>query len=97
MQAAISGQAARFLMGQNSMPSKDLGDPQRYQEALGEWAYTMMYEASSSTRAAGYYSDAKEAFAEAIRLATDAGRAEDAARLEQRLEHIKAVFRSQFA
>jgi hypothetical protein len=76
--------------------SEDLLEQMRYEEALGEWAYTMMYEVISPTRAAGYYSDAKRAFAEAIHLAEEAGRPDDAARLEQRLAHIKAVFRSQF-
>jgi hypothetical protein len=64
---------------------------------MGERAYTLMYDAFSSTAAAGHYSDAKESFAEAIRFAREAGRSDDVARLEQRLEHIKAVFRSQFS
>jgi succinate-semialdehyde dehydrogenase/glutarate-semialdehyde dehydrogenase len=45
----------------------------------------------------GDYSDARENFRAAIALATDLGLAEEATRLEQRLEHIKSVFRSQFS
>lgn len=60
-------------------------------------AYDDMYErAHSPTQAAAYYSDAKEALYDAIRLAGELGLEEEAARLEARLAHIKAVFRSQF-
>lgn len=63
--------------------------------ALGEKAYDDMYESSRSST--GLYSDAKESFREAIRLANELGLAEEAAALSARLEHIKAVFRSQFS
>lgn len=63
-------------------------------KALGEKAYDQMYETSGSTT--GLYSDAKEAFYDAIRLADELGLHEESAELSARLDHIKAVFRSQF-
>jgi hypothetical protein len=66
-------------------------------KALGEKAYDQMYDAHSSSDATGLYSDAKEAFYDAIRLANELGLAEESAALNKRLDHIKAVFRSQFS
>ena len=63
----------------------------------GEKAYDDMYEADSPSQAAGFYSDAKESFREAIRLAAELERNTDVEVLRNRLEHIKAVFRSQFS
>jgi hypothetical protein len=65
-------------------------------EALAEAAYDSMYDATKSRDASTLYSDAKEALYDAIGLARRLGRTGDAARLEARLAHIKAVFRSQF-
>jgi hypothetical protein len=65
-------------------------------EKFAEAAYDKMYDAGSPSAATALYSDAKEAFADAIALARRIDRAEDATRLEERLAHIKAVFRSQF-
>jgi PAS domain-containing protein len=65
-------------------------------EAQAEAAYDKMYDAVSSTDAAARYSDAKEALADAIGLARRQGQGAVATRLEGRLAHIKAVFRSQF-
>jgi hypothetical protein len=65
-------------------------------EALAEAAYDKMYDAHDPGRAAVCYSDAKEALYDAIGLARRLGKVDVAARLEQRLAHIKAVFRSQF-
>jgi hypothetical protein len=65
-------------------------------EAQAEQAYDKMYDATSSTDAAARYSDAKEALRDAIGLARRLGRSPVATRLEARLAHIKAVFRSQF-
>jgi hypothetical protein len=62
-------------------------------ERWGEEAYTRMYDARSPS---GDYSEAKENFHAAIALATDLGLTEEVERLEQRLDHIKSVFRSQF-
>jgi hypothetical protein len=65
-------------------------------EAQAEAAYDKMYDARPGTEAAARYSDAKEALHDAIALARRLGRGDDAERLAARLEHIKAVFRSQF-
>jgi hypothetical protein len=64
---------------------------------FAEKAYDDMYEEHSSSGARGCYSDAKEAFYDAIRLAEELGLLEEAEALRKRLEHVKAVFRSQFA
>ena len=65
-------------------------------ERQAEQAYDAMYEAHSPSHAAACYSDAKEALYGAITIAEEL-RAEDIRkRLEDRLAHIKAVFRSQF-
>jgi gluconate kinase len=65
-------------------------------EAQAEAAYDKMYDATNGTEAAARYSDAKEALSDAIGLAHRLGHATVATRLETRLAHIKAVFRSQF-
>ena len=65
-------------------------------EAQAEAAYDKMYDAGDPSGAAVCYSDAKEALYDAIGLARKLGKTDVAARLEQRLAHIKAVFRSQF-
>jgi hypothetical protein len=44
----------------------------------------------------GEYANAKDAFGEAIALARELGETEIEKRLEARLAHIKAVYRSQF-
>jgi hypothetical protein len=64
-------------------------------KAIGEKAYDQLYEARNGT--AGLYSDAKEAFYDAIRVARELNLPEEVEQLEKRLEHIKAVFRSQFS
>ena len=56
-----------------------------------------MYDATSASDAAARYSDAKEALYTAIALAKELQQNEIAERLEARLTHIKAVFRSQFS
>ena len=66
-------------------------------EAQAEAAYAAMYDANSASAAAARYSDAKEALYDAIALAGQLGHAETRERLEVRLAHIKAVFRSQFS
>ncbi len=63
----------------------------------GEQAYDDMYEAHSLREAAVYYSEAKEYFYTAIGLARELKREQDADQLENRLAHIKSVFRSQFS
>ena len=66
----------------------------RVLEQLGEKHYDAMYDSRSP---AGEYADAKDAFRSAIALAFQLGETETEKRLEARLAHIKAVFRSQFS
>ena len=69
------------------------GERLRALERQAEAHYDAMYE---TRYPAGDYADAKDAFAEAIALARQMGDDATAIRLEARLQHIKAVFRSQF-
>ena len=63
----------------------------------GEQAYDDMYEKSHHpSDATAYYSNAKESFYTAIGLARELGLEQEVENLEERLEHIKSVFRSQF-
>jgi len=55
-----------------------------------------MYEAHSPSDAAACYSDAKKALYKAITIAQQLGSDDVAKRLDDRLAHIKSVFRSQF-
>ncbi len=65
---------------------------------LAEQAYDDLYEkAHSMSAATTYYSDAKEALYDAIRIANELGLTEESAKLDARLDHIKQVFRSQFS
>jgi cellobiose-specific phosphotransferase system component IIA len=66
-------------------------------KAWAEKAYDDMYEAHSFSQANALYSDAKEGFYDAIKLADELDMANEADALRKRLEHIKRVFRSQFA
>lgn len=60
---------------------------------FGENAYSEMYETRSP---AGSYSDAKDSFAEAARLAAELELPQEELAFRKRLDHIKNVFRSQF-
>ena len=64
-------------------------------EQDAEAAYARMYDAHSPSDATAAYSDAKEAFADAIGLAQRNGDTETAERLHKRLAHVKAEIRSQ--
>ncbi|HEY7669398.1 MAG TPA: hypothetical protein VH852_02060 [Hyphomicrobium sp.] len=66
-------------------------------EQQAEEAYSRMYDAVSASGATAPYSDAKEALYSAIGIARRLGDEECVKRLEARLAHIKAVFRSQFS
>ncbi len=66
-------------------------------ELMAEEAYGRMYDATSPSDAAARYSDAKEALYSAIERAQALGDGERVARLQARLDEIKAVFRSQFS
>jgi len=63
---------------------------------LAEDEYDQMYEPRTHAHPAGHYSDAKDFFGEAIRIARELGLNEEAERLGKRLAHVKEVFRSQF-
>ncbi|MGA1984435.1 MAG: hypothetical protein ABSG84_18445 [Acidobacteriaceae bacterium] len=63
----------------------------------GEDAYDQLYEPRTHSSSAGHYSEAKDSFGEAIALARELGLDEQAQSLSQRLDHIKAVYRSQFS
>ncbi len=65
-------------------------------ERQAEEAYSQMYDAGSPSGAAVCYSDAKEALYSAIGIARQLADEDSTRRLEARLAHIKAVFRSQF-
>ena len=67
----------------------------RKSKALGEKYYDQMYETRFG--ATGLYSNAKDAFIDAISAANQLGLKEEARALEGRLEHVKAVYRSQFS
>lgn len=60
-------------------------------------AYDEMYEARDSTAAAGSYANAKDFLQDALALARRLKQHDRMARLQARLDHIKAVFRSQFS
>ena len=62
---------------------------------IGEQAYSDMYDASFG--ASGHYSDAKDAFCDAIVIAQELELPEEVSALESRLQHIKNVFRNQFS
>lgn len=66
-----------------------------YFKALGEKAYSDMYDVVFSG-ATAHYSNAKEAFYCAIRTARDLELTDELKALDGRLEHIKQVFRHQF-
>jgi hypothetical protein len=77
-----------------SEPNKDVLATIARLEALAEKAYDEMYETRSPF---GPYSEMKDCFAEAIGVAERAGLAAEAKRLSARLEHCRAVYRSQFS
>jgi hypothetical protein len=66
-------------------------------KAEAEKSYSDLYESRSDSEATVCYSGAKEALHDAISLASRLGLKEEAEALERRLDHIKAVFRSQFS
>jgi hypothetical protein len=66
-------------------------------EAAGEKDYDDLYGARSDYDATVCYSGAKEAFYDAISIARGLGLEDEVERLTKRLDHIKAVFRSQFS
>lgn len=77
-----------------SEPNEDVLATIARLEALAEQAYDEMYETRSPH---GRYSELKDCFAEAIGIAERAGLEAEAKRLTARLEHCRAVYRSQFS
>ncbi len=77
-------------------PPEDTAARLLWLEEMAEKAYAQMYDAPFGSPAAALYSDAKEFLYDAIRLARRLGNEDEAERLSRRLDHIKAVFRSQF-
>jgi hypothetical protein len=69
----------------------------RFHEAEAENAYTSMCDATDKATATAHYSNAKEALHTAIGLAAGQADSEATRRLQVRLAHIKAIFRSQFS
>jgi hypothetical protein len=72
-----------------------MNDVQRYEE-LAEAAYDAMYRAVPPYSAKMHYEEAGANFSKAIAAARKAGAQDEAARLTARLEHIRAVYNSQF-
>jgi len=77
-------------------PPEDTAARLFWLKAMAEEAYSQMYDAPFGPPAAARYSDAKEFLYDAIGLARRLGKEDEANRLSRRLDHIKAVFRSQF-
>jgi hypothetical protein len=77
-----------------SQPNDDALARIAHLEALAEKAYDEMYETRSPF---GSFSELKDCFAEAIGVAERAGLEAEAKRLTARLEHCRAVYRSQFS
>jgi len=64
---------------------------------LAEKAYDDMYEVYSQREINSCYRNAKEYYYDAISLAGELGLTEEAETMGKRLQHIKEVYRSQFA
>ena len=65
-------------------------------EQLAEAAYDAMYDAHSDTLAKMHFEDASMYFYRAVEAARALGRSEDAVRLDQRRDHVRKVYNSQF-
>jgi hypothetical protein len=85
---------------QPAMPTEEHDDKLQQLEICklaGEQAYDDLFEkAHRPGDVTAYYSDVKESFYSAIGLARELGLEQEVRQLEERLAHIKAVFRSQF-
>ncbi len=64
---------------------------------MAEKAYDDLYEAHSQHEVNSCYRDAKDYIDDAIALADQLGLANEAEQLRARRQHIKGVYRSQFA
>ncbi|HEV2532363.1 hypothetical protein [Phenylobacterium sp.] len=66
-------------------------------EALrAEAVYAAMYDAPARHAVKAHYEDTCLNFARAIAAAREAGRPDEAARLQARLDHVRAVYDHQF-
>lgn len=74
----------------------DINVQLQFFEAQAEHFYAKIYDATDQTTATGHYSNAKEALHTAIGLAEQLEDPPTVQRLQDRLAHVKAVFRSQF-
>jgi hypothetical protein len=70
--------------------------PGRIEELRAEAAYAAMYDATARHAAKGHYEDACLHFTRAIAAARAAGSPAEAARLQARLDHVRAVYDHQF-
>ena len=83
--------------GQKNPNFMDDHDRLEFYKCKAEEAYDRIYDTHSETEATAAYSDCKEFMRDAIRLARKLGLKVEAARLEERISHIKAVFRGSLA
>ena len=91
--AALIQSWARRLMGWRGKAKTPEEPRYKHFERVGEEIYDEMYETSGSR---GYLSEIKECFESAIAAAESDGLTDEAQRLQARLDHIVAVYRSQF-
>lgn len=77
-------------------PAGPMSDEERlaWLKEQGEKFYDMMYDSGSP---GSDYRLSKESFEDAISLALKMGRSDEAEALRERLDHIKAIYRSQFS
>ncbi len=83
-------------MVEETVTAVELLERLRVFEAEAEEAYGRMYDTRTGSDLAARYSDAKEAFHEAIAVARRLGLTRETKRLEKRLAEIKTIYRSQF-
>jgi hypothetical protein len=91
--AALIRRWARRLLPWRAKPKTPDEPHYKKLERRGEEIYDEMYETRSPH---GYLSEIKECFAAAIAAAESDGLTDEAQRLQARLDHIVAVYRSQF-
>jgi hypothetical protein len=98
--AGPAGEAVEWTWFKRELPGQPPAGPMSDEARLawlksqGETCYDRMYD---SRNPAAEFRQAKEAFEDAIALARKLARAQEAAALAARLEHIRKVFFSQFS
>ena len=93
MAALIRQWVRRLFPWRSAKPQASDEPPYKKFERRGEEIYDEMYETSGPL---GYLSEIKECFEAAITAAESDGLTAEAQRLQARLDHIVAVYRSQF-